>query len=256
MSTEATNFEQLFIASLPLVDRLVAAAARRHALGRADAEDFGAWVRARLIDSDYQVLRKFGGRSALSTYLTVVVANLYRDYRNMRWGRWRPSAAAKRLGPTAVRLEELIRRDGLPLREAAGILASTGCTLSEGELARLAASLPPHHPAREVSLDVLAEVDAAPFAEPDDPGASDAVRQVERALESIVRELPPQDALILRMRFWNGLSVADIARALGIDQKPLYRRIEVIQSRLRSSLEARGIDRALAAEALSSEVSW
>jgi hypothetical protein len=47
------------------------------------------------------------------------------------------------------------------------------------------------------------------------------------------------------------MSVADIARALQLKQKPLYRRIEAIQVRMRSALEARGIDRATASDFLS-----
>jgi RNA polymerase sigma factor for flagellar operon FliA len=49
------------------------------------------------------------------------------------------------------------------------------------------------------------------------------------------------------------MSVADIARTLRLDQKPLYRRIDGSLARLRPALEAGGVDRDLAAELLSDD---
>ena len=242
----------MFLSSLPQIDRIVAAQARRHALSPADAEEFGAWAKARLIDGDYAVFRKFGGRSSLTTYLTTVLTNLLRDYRNSRWGRWRPSAAARRLGPIAIRLEELLYRQGHPMREAGEVLRSAGVALSYAELARLAAQLPRRSPVGEVSLDAVGDAEVALTAEPGDlpPNADDTSRVVEDVLRTVVAELPREDALVLKMRFWNDMTVADIARTLRLDQKSLYRRIDGIQARLRVALEARGVDRALAAEVL------
>ena len=79
-------------------------------------------MRLRFIENDYAAIRKFRGESSLGTYLTVVVAMLVRDYRVQRWGRWRPSAAARRLGDVAVRLETLVRRNGQAVHEAAETL--------------------------------------------------------------------------------------------------------------------------------------
>jgi RNA polymerase sigma factor (sigma-70 family) len=63
----------------------------------------------------------------------------------------------------------------------------------------------------------------------------------ERALASAIAEEPAEDQVILRMRFWEGSSVADIARALRIEQKPLYRRLERALGSLRQQLELQGI---------------
>ncbi|MGH8186413.1 MAG: hypothetical protein ACREUC_07605, partial [Steroidobacteraceae bacterium] len=72
----------------------------------------------KLIEHDYAVLRRFEGASSLRTYLTVVLHRVLLDQRNREWGRWRPSAAAYRNGPLAVRLERLVTRDGLTPAEA------------------------------------------------------------------------------------------------------------------------------------------
>ena len=245
----ASSAEAVFLANLALIDRLVTLTARRHALSRVDAEEFGAWVRERLVDDDYAILRKFAGRSSLSTYLTTVVVNLFRDFRNNRWGRWRPSAEAKRRGPTAVRLEELLYRDGHPIREAVQILRSFGCGSTESELMRLAVCLPQRYPKGEVSLESPTASSIVDHTEPSRD--MDALLVMEELLRALVSALPSEDALIMRMRFWNNLSVADIARALHIDQKPLYRRLEKTQAKLRQALEARGVDGEQVTELLS-----
>ena len=83
--------ERTFLDNLVTIDRVIAVITRRHSLSAAEAEEFASWARARLIDGNYAVLRKFGGRSSLATYLSVVIGNLFLDYRNSIWGRWRPS---------------------------------------------------------------------------------------------------------------------------------------------------------------------
>ena len=246
--TTGSSPESIFLANLGLIDRLIALIGRRHALSPSDAEEFGAWAREKIIDDDYAVIRKFGGRSSLSTYLTTVLVNLFRDYRNARWGRWRPSAEAKRHGPMGVRLEELIYRDGHPVREAVQILQSIGAPLSDGELHRLAASLPARRGHSEVSIDSVeaASVVVSPCTEHD----ADDMLVLEHLLHSLVASLPADDAVIMRMRFWNEMSLAEIARTLRVYQKPLYRRLDGIQASLIAALESCGVDRARATEIL------
>ena len=59
-----------------------------------------------------------------------------------------------------------------------------------------------------------------------------------------IASLDNEDQLIIRLRFYEGFSIADVARGLGLPQKPLYSRI----SRLLQTLSA-----ALAKEGLSAE---
>ncbi|HEY9227279.1 MAG TPA: hypothetical protein VIP11_11565, partial [Gemmatimonadaceae bacterium] len=152
----------------------------------------------------------------------------------------------------AIRLEELLYRNGCPLREAVQILRGAGSTLSESELTRLAAQLPARAKTEEISLDAdestVQVAMAAPTLDLDD----NAVK-VHGVIRSLVDELSEEDALILRMRFWSDVSVADIARSLQLNQKALYRRIESLQGRLRAALAARGIDQDRALESIDSD---
>lgn len=247
-----TRAETTFLANLELLERIIASLCRRHALVGDEADDFGSWVKARLIENDYAIIRKFQERSSFATYLTVVVTNLFRDYRTREWGRWRPSAMAKRLGGLAVRLEALLYRNGHSLPQAIEVLRSAGlATVSDRELTELAAKLP---------------VRARPGLAADAPGEAppadgelwlseqtsdrDAARA---ALERALGELPAEDQLILRLRYWEGFTVAEVARALQLEQKPLYRRIDRNLERLRGILEAAGVDRDCVAGFLSDE---
>lgn len=230
----ASEAEARFLEALPTIRRIIGAAANRHALSASDRDDFETWATGRLMANDYAILAKFGGRSSLATFLTVVIGNLLRDYRNANWGRWRPSAAASRMGPMGVRLEELTVRDRCSVREAIAMLHSAGAAQPASELMRMAAQLARRVPEAEVSLD---EASAQPARERVDDLAHREERQrLAQALRNAVNELPDEDRLITRMRFWDGVSIADIARILHMDQKPLYRRVEGIQRRLQGIL--------------------
>jgi RNA polymerase sigma factor (sigma-70 family) len=242
------ELEALFLSHLGAIERIAGAICRRHGMAGDDAADFGSWVKLKLVENDYAILGKFRGESALGTYLTVVIAMLARDYRVQRWGRWRPSAAARRRGQIAVRLETLVYRDGHQLDQAAEVLRTRGETaLSDRDLAQLFAQLPTRGPLRprEVGTDSLATLaDAGTAGDPLEAyGLATNWRAIDRTLATVLECLPVEDRAILRMRFWEGMSVADIARALGILQKPLYRRIERTLGDVRRSLETSGVSR-------------
>ena len=252
--TTQTDPQSTFLAQLGLIERIVASIARRHAMAPDDADEFASWTKAKLIENDYAVIRKFEGRSSISTYLTVVVANLFRDFRVHLWGRWRPSVAAKRLGGVAVRLETLLHRDGHTLAQAIEVLRSAGVTApSDRELRELAARLPERARATEAGEAALASAPAQEEAD-DELWTSEQMHEWEAArgsLERALGHLPAQDQLILRMRYWEGFTIAEIARTLRLEQKPLYRRIDHDLERLRGLLEAEGVDRASVAGFLS-----
>jgi RNA polymerase sigma factor (sigma-70 family) len=240
------QLENLFVENVAAMERIVAALCRRYGVARGEIEDVASWIKLRLLENDYAILGKFRGESAITTYLTVVVAMLFRDYRAERWGRWRPSAAARRQGAVAVRLETLVVRDRLPLREAGEILRNGGDTkLSDRQLGDLLARFPVRESLRPVEVGADALPSQAASAGADDhlwTQVAGAERNaIVRELESALDGLAPEDQVILRMRFWEDASVADIARALYLEQKPLYRRIERALGELRERLARAGV---------------
>ncbi len=237
--------EEQFLAQLELIDRVIGSICRRHCCFGADAEDFAGTVKVKLIDNDYAVIRKFQGKSLLATYLTTVIANLFRDYRIQKWGKWRSSAKARRLGTEAVQLEQLLYRDGCSFDEAARKLQGDfGVELSREELRKIEIELPRRLPRRSESDELLAEVAGDDRAERRalDRGRSEVLKRTETALIRALERLPAEDRLILKLRF-EGQKVVRIAKILGLEQRPLYSRIEKNLKQLRASLETSGVTR-------------
>jgi RNA polymerase sigma factor (sigma-70 family) len=235
---------------LPLIEQVIAFVCVRWHVSATEADEFGAEVRLRLVDNNYAVLTKFQGRSSLRTYLTTVIQRLFLDFRIRAWGKWRPSAQAKRLGPTALLLEKVLTKDHYSFEEACEVLQTNHrVPETRAQLEALAESLPCRGELRRFESDeVLADVPSA-FESPE--AAMGAV-QTAKALQAVLMTLSPQDQLILVMRFVDGRTIADIARELVLDQQGLYRRIDHLLKKLRTSLEAAGIDSIAAAKMLES----
>lgn len=241
------NPRQRFEANLPLVERLLASVASRNGMFGDDAAEFASWARLRLIDNDYAVLAKFRGRARFTTYLNTVVHNLFRDYRTHKWGKWRPSAAARRLGDDAVLLETLVHRDGHEGSTAIRIARENfGVGRSQDELEQLLGSVagrPPRQ--REVSdaaLERVGHLDGTESRVKDQEKAALA-QAAEAALAAALAQINAEDRLILQLRFEQGWTLAKVARSLRLDQKGLYRRVRGLMTELRVELEARGVDR-------------
>jgi RNA polymerase sigma factor (sigma-70 family) len=236
--------EQLYLGHLKHIDAAARHAARRRHLHGDETEDFVSTVRLKLLENEYEVIRKFRGNSSFRTYLTTVVARLMLDYQNHLWGKWRPSAEAERLGPAAVRLEMHMVRDGLTFDEACEVLRTNeGVALSVPELEAIKVRLPSHTPPRRMlSEEELADRPAdseSPVESLLGREASERRREILGLLEEALARLPEEDRLIARMR--GEFKVVQIAKALGLEQKPLYRRIERILAALRADLIAHGV---------------
>ena len=243
LRTDVTD-EALFLANLPVIDATIAQICRRHRLSAAEADDFASDVHLHFIERDYERLRRFEGRSSLKTYLTICVQRCFLDYRNKVWGKWRPSAEAARIGPEAILLERMVVRDGWTIDQAADALQLHHGVSIDDQLSALCLRLAQRQPARERVADTEAATIESPAPLPD----AHVVRAEQDFLAKRVRAscaracdaLEPEERLILRMRF-DEVPVADIARALHLNQKRLYRTIERLLADLRKRLEADGI---------------
>ena len=236
------NAHEVFATHQDFIERALKIVCSRQRLLGPDAEDFCSAFRLRLIEGDYAILRKFEGRSSVQTYLVSVVMHFFQDWRNARWGKWRPSAEARRLGPVAVEFETLRTRDDIGFEAAAEMLCARHA-LSRADVEAIAVRLPSRHTRAFVSESEVVNLPSG-MTSPDA-----AVLQQELAVEAerataAVREamaaLPVQDQLIVRMLVEDGLTVAVISRTLKLQQKPLYRRIHGVLASLRSRLEEQG----------------
>jgi RNA polymerase sigma factor (sigma-70 family) len=238
--------EETYLQHLQTIKRIAGFVARRHHLSSSEAEEFVQEVCVRLLDDDYAVIRKFEGRSSFSTYLTTVIGRLFTQWRVEKWGKWRPSAEAKRLGDKAVTLERLLSRDGYTFSEAVRVLTTGESPYTVRELEAIYLRLPDRIP-RPIEVpgdkvpDVVAvEPDAYERLEADD--RTRMLRQAMQKLDELIQKMEAEDRLILQMRFWDARKVPDIAETLHLDQKKLYKRLDRLFGVLRRELEKAGFN--------------
>jgi RNA polymerase sigma factor (sigma-70 family) len=231
---------------LPTIERVIASICRRQRLNHDEQEDFASDVKLKVTERWDQICRDFQGRAKLETYLYTLAFRVLQDRRDKHWGAWAASKTARTLGPDAVRLDELIHREGRTCAEAVRILGTDPRVhKSEAELAAIASRLPGHDRGREVPLDT-APPDRAGRVAPDPlRNAEDEAEKdrLEVLLKSLLTELPQQDRLIMHLYFLERVSLARVARVLALEHKPLFRRVDKILAGFRRRLEAAGFDR-------------
>ncbi len=246
------HYESMFVSNLEVVESVIRYVCQRQKLSGSEAEEFDSEVKVRLVEGDYEVFRKFQHRSSLRTYLTIVIQRIYLDYRNHLWGKWRPSAEAQRLGPVAVRLETLMARDGFGFDQACEYLRTNEhVAATDSDLYGIFVRLPIRTRRAMVGEEEIEAVADSGNRVDDSLLHNERCADARRILDALtvaIQSLTDQDRVILRLRFQDGLAVVEIARALHLDQKPLYRRFDTLLGQLRAVLEAAGVGPAEASE--------
>jgi RNA polymerase sigma factor (sigma-70 family) len=237
----------LFEKHLALIQTTVTSIARRRRLDPEAAQEFSSFAFLRLLENDARALRAFQGRSSLRTYLIAIVQRLYLDFHIQRYGKWRPSRQAIRLGPLAVELDRLLRRDFKTVGEAAALVRQRGLgEPTRDEVDAMARLLPgERRRARLESLEKFGDL-------PSDGGVEErliarelriAALRIGPALASALAGLSPEDGLLLRLRFLEGMTVRAIARRRSVAPRALYGRFERIFRDLRGMLARQGLGR-------------
>ena len=242
---QAQEARELLESNLALVRRAVAFACRRYHFTPDDAEEFESVVYTRLCDDDFGVLCSYQGRSGLSTYLSIVIQRWALDYRIHEWGKWHPSAEAKRMGAMAVELEQLLHRDGRAIEDVLPLLAAKHPGLTLDALKKIAASLPHRPPKRHIVPEDEAELVTAPDVIEDHAREQErrhTAELVRTIVAATIADYPEDMRLILQLHFEEGMTFAKIARALQRDQKALYRLIGHCKDDLRKALGAAGLN--------------
>ena len=244
MSTKIPSARELFEAQLSLIRALIRSISHRHRLPQQDADDFSSYTFLKLIEDDYSVLRNFQGRSSLRTYLTIVVHRLFLDFRVQKWGKWRPTAEARRLGETAIELDRLLSRDGQTVENAVEILhAKLGGSFTREALGALADRLPRRQRLGFENIEEFGWISVDGGIEEGLQNQEHEVtsKRVGKALAEALEGLPAEDRLILKMRYEDEFTVREIAASLHLEPRSLYSRFDKCHRRLRSVLEASGI---------------
>jgi DNA-directed RNA polymerase specialized sigma24 family protein len=219
---------------------------------RDDMTDVYVTVCERLSANGHARLRAHDPRKgALAAWLTTVVRHAAVDWVRSRAGRRRLFRAVKRLPLLDQTVFALYYWEGRQASEIAETLRSRG-DKSVGvpdvldSLARLDGVLSDR---QRRQLSVLVTRNAAPVSLDDVPPAASAmpapldpelrlrVRALDEAMRAALREMPAEDAAIVRLLFVQGWTRADVARALHLGDLTAARVQQILQ-RLREKAAA------------------
>ena len=237
--------QRLFTDNLELIEKLVRISGRRHHLSHVELEDFAGYVNVELLKNDCATLRKFQNRSSWWTFLATVIEKLALDFLIHRWGRWRPSAMAEKLGPVAVILDRLVNRDNHTLEEAMELVRTNHAVgLSYTDLRAMWDQLPPRPRLTEVGEEAAAAVSSPDSSEVhvEDAARRQDIDRLERTLRAAFGALAAQDRVMIALRYDHGLSVVEIAKVMKSSVPTIHRRLDRSLKELRAALSHGGFD--------------
>lgn len=195
-----------------------------------------------------------GARGSIGGWLAVVARHAVVDWVRSKKGRRRLFQAVKDLSRFDQRVFELYYWDERGPGEIAELLApDTGgpdVAAVFDALGRLHTALNDRHRAELLALAArskapvaIDDTDAAERLEDphDDPESRARVAQIDAALDAALRQLLPEDAAIVRLKFIEGLSNASIEHAIGITGLGPAR-IQQLLATLRTALARLGVD--------------
>lgn len=248
----------------PLINRLACRRFPRSEL----AEEAALAVMDALARDDWRRLRAFSGRSSHATFMSALTLNLLEDFARRRFGRIRPPLWVRRLGGLWLTLFGLLCLERYPPAEAvalAGRLANTAVAAAEEAAYRILAEIPSCGERRGEEV---------PFDEEAILHASDTDCSVqERNLEEEERErlftvlgrilfdgeqtamdpqllariarigdnLAPEERLLLKLCFRDGVAVTEAGRMLDLNRHQVHGRLRRILARLREELATAGL---------------
>jgi RNA polymerase sigma factor (sigma-70 family) len=239
------DYQRLLLDHLDLIQQIVRTTGRRRHLSTTELDDFASFVNERLVDGNYAILRKFQSRSTLWTYLAAVIERLSLDFCTEKWGKWRPSAMAERLGPVAVVLEQLVTRDSHTIEEAIEIIKTNhGVDRTYAELRSIWEQLPTRVRATEVGEEAAANISSEDSSETtvEDADRRKDIARLQRALHAAFASIATQDRVVIALRFDQDLSIAEISRLTRVSVPTLHRRLDKSVKQLRLALSQAGFD--------------
>lgn len=223
------------------------------------------YVLEELQAQDFRRLRHFGhspsaNPCSFDTWLKLVVRNLYFDWFRHLHGRKSLPKEIQKLPALDQRVFKLVHWEGYSAQEAFEVLRGQenglAFTIFIQKLANVESLLSPINRAK-IRRDIERSrgpisLDAEDTGPPIEAKAETKVRTPEdeallqerrSALWKLVEALPAEDRLILRLRFFEGLTAKQIARAVGTPEPmAIYRRIERICHGLRQRAESVGLE--------------
>lgn len=265
---ELPSWQQQALSHWPMINRL---AARRFPQGEL-AEEAALFVMDKLAEKDWLRMRSFAGQSSLATYLAAVTFRLLEDFARKRQGRIKPPLWVRRLGGIWMSLFRLLCLERFSPTDAVEILISRqSCAAAVAEKAayQLLGEIPDcgsyHGEATELTEESVIEEKQTESSHPElkfdqeereqclqslasvifaEENSVPPTHLFERLLQANVR-LEPQERLMLKLCFRDGLAVAEAGRMLGWNRHQVHGRLRRLLQRLRQDFAEAGLDKEL-----------
>ncbi len=226
------------------------------------------YVLEELRANDFRRLRHYNQTAgprpcSFATWLKLVVRNLYFDWFRHEHGRKSLPKEIQKLGALEQRAFKLVHWEGYSAQEAYQILLGEHPKLRFDRfierLSAVEAKLSAINRAKirrdierargPLSLDTDEEgppLEARAAVRPPTPEDDAALAERRRALWRLIQDLPANDRLLVRLRFFEGLTAKQIAAAIGSpDPMEIYRRVERVCLDLRRRAKVLGVDEVL-----------
>lgn len=215
------------------------------------AGDCFVFVCQRLRDGRYKRLLTFRahGPTSFATWLRVVVRNLALDWHRKDAGRRRGFESVGRLPALHREIYHLCYEQGFSLEEARYALRDRFPGASEQAVVAADDELRRSMTPRQQWLLASRRTEIAPLAAADgtlqvdladaapDPETVSISREEWMQLSRALRTLAPADGLMLRLRFTEGVTLARVAKFLGLpDAQTADRRIRTVLEKLRKEM--------------------
>ncbi|HLP46731.1 MAG TPA: sigma-70 family RNA polymerase sigma factor [Candidatus Kapabacteria bacterium] len=211
-----------------------------------------------LKQNNYRVLREFKGNAQLTTYLTAIVSRQAVDLIRKKLGRGREKERAKELGDTGLILYQRVIKDGYSPQEVfVEIQEKTGHPGSLQELEAMVQKIKGKNPGIDCNDNSVVKngtsIDEEQYVIPDTKSDPQTIfmekqrhQEIDSIIQGIITQLTGEERLLLRMRFpFTGdekpKSVEQIAAALEITPKAVYKRIARLIKKCRAQLDRQGV---------------
>lgn len=242
--SSATGVDAAWCEFLARYSALIHQAIRRHHFDQEDAAEAYVYVCGALSDDGFRRLRSFkpDGPARFTTWLTAVASNLCIDWRRQQSGRPRPLRCISSLPPLDQWVYRCIYEQKMSRTQCTEFLAPRFPGLDEAKVAsinaRLFRLLAPHQRWELTIRGRARACDEHIAASDPGPEVTAEEGQARELVQQALMQLPADQRLLLRLRYEQGLTLAEIAR---LTQQPdVFRTNRQLQSALRALAELVG----------------
>jgi RNA polymerase sigma factor (sigma-70 family) len=252
-------------------EQINSAAARRFG-DNSLAEEAALAVMEGLEINDWQRVRGYSGRGSFSSYIMTLTGRLLEDFSRSRFGRVRPPLWVKTMGGIWNKLFIALCLERLKVSEAVEVVFQRQFTAEKKEIEDAAYTLLGRIPNCGITRGYEVEYDetchektsSGAFQQGDRVEEDEGRRMLKYLFQTILdREekeisektakklhdlkvhLQPQEKMLLKLCFQDGLGVAAAGRLLGQTRYQAHGRMRRIMSRIRKEFERTGLDREL-----------